>query len=77
MESDLYIVREQVLKGKLSINHLLAAYQIVDILTKPLLAKTFVRLRQAFEVTEANINSGKDRASNKSLRRKQQRFAIV
>lgn len=39
VEINLYFVREQVLKGKLQINHVPSAYQRADILTKSLSSK--------------------------------------
>lgn len=47
-----YFVHEKVIRGKLSISHLLAAYQRVDILTKSLLAKKFRRLKLDLKIEE-------------------------
>jgi len=55
MELDMYFVREQVLNGKLQVNHLPSTYQRADILTKPLSAKTFRRLKQELNVIDASV----------------------
>lgn len=50
MELDLYFVRDQVINGKMNINHLPATYQCADILTKPLSSKNIARLRRDLKV---------------------------
>ena len=50
MELDLYFVREKVIARELEVNHLPSIDQVVDILTKPLSAQFFQRLKNKLTI---------------------------
>lgn len=54
MELDLYFIREEVMKGSIDVNHVPATYQRINILTKPLSKKNFLRMKQDLKVTVAS-----------------------
>lgn len=52
IELDLYFIREQVLKGKINVNHVLGAYQRADILTKAISANKFNKFKNDLNLSD-------------------------
>lgn len=57
IEIDLHFVRNQVFKGNLQVNHILATYQKTGTLTKSLSKRNFIRFRSDLKSVENQVSS--------------------